>query len=108
MGQRRSCFIFQELTCRRKFIELTLNVVVGRSMSQIGVRSFFGVFRAKQKTCEACAMQFECGSLAKPCWCRKVKLSSDALAELTSRYTDCLCPDCLNEVARKDELRRSR
>jgi hypothetical protein len=75
-----------------------------RSMSRIWVTSFFGIFRAKQKTCEACAAQFECASLAKPCWCRKVELSADALAELKSRYTDCLCPDCLNKVARKTAL----
>ena len=73
-------------------------------MSRNGVRSFFAIFRAKQKTCEACATQFECASLAKPCWYRKVKLSADALAELASRYTDCVCPVCLNEVARKSDM----
>jgi hypothetical protein len=77
-------------------------------MSRIWISSFVGIFRAKQKTCEECAAQFECASLAKPCWCRKVELSADALAALKSLYTDCLCPDCLNKVARKTALRARR
>lgn len=70
-------------------------------MNRIWIRSFLGAFKAKKKTCEACATQFECGSLAKPCWCRKVKLSADTLAALRSRYSDCLCPECLNKTAKK-------
>lgn len=70
-------------------------------MSGNWIPSFFEIFRAKQKQCEACGAHFECGSLSKPCWCREVKLSPVALAELKSLYTDCLCPKCLNEAARK-------
>ncbi len=70
-------------------------------MSRNWIRSFFEIFKAKQKTCEACGAQFECASLSKPCWCGKVKLNPPALAELKSRYADCLCPHCLNEAARK-------
>ena len=70
-------------------------------MSRNEIRSFFEIFRAKQKECEACGAHFECASLSKHCWCGKVKLNPVALAELKSLYTDCLCPNCLNEAASK-------
>ncbi|MGO8816073.1 MAG: cysteine-rich CWC family protein [Terriglobia bacterium] len=70
-------------------------------MSRNWIRSFFEIFRAKQKECPACGAHFECASLSKPCWCREVKLTHIALAGLKSRYTDCLCPNCLNEAAKK-------
>jgi len=70
-------------------------------MSRKWIRSIFEIFRAKQKKCEACGANFECASLSKPCWCGKVNLNQTALAELKSRYADCLCPNCLNEAAKK-------
>jgi hypothetical protein len=53
----------------------------------------------KQKVCEKCGAKFDCYSPCGPCWCDDVKLKPEALAELRSRYNDCLCPNCLKATA---------
>lgn len=53
----------------------------------------------KQKTCEACGTQFPCSSPWGPCWCEDVKVGRDTLAEIRSRYSECLCPKCLTAAA---------
>ncbi len=70
-------------------------------MSRNWIRTIFSIFRPRQKACEACGAHFECASLSRPCWCGKVKLSPAAWAELKTHYRDCLCPNCLNDAARK-------
>jgi len=52
----------------------------------------------KEKRCPKCGVAFECGGLFG-CWCRDVKLDKAALATLKERYVDCLCPDCLKQLA---------
>jgi hypothetical protein len=53
----------------------------------------------KQKICEACGIQFPCSSSGGPCWCEDVKVSRETLAEIRSRYNECLCPKCLTAAA---------
>ena len=53
----------------------------------------------KQKICEACGAQFPCSSPWGPCWCEDVKVSSQTLAEIRTRYNECLCPKCLTAAA---------
>ena len=52
----------------------------------------------KQKRCSKCGAEFECGGVFG-CWCRDVKLDRDTLAALKERHDDCLCPDCLKQLA---------
>jgi hypothetical protein len=56
---------------------------------------------SKQKRCSKCGAEFECGGLLG-CWCRDVKLDRVTLAALKERYDDCLCPDCLRQLALVD------
>jgi hypothetical protein len=53
----------------------------------------------RQKICEACGIQFPCFSSGGPCWCEDVKVGRETLAEVRSRYNDCLCPKCLAAAA---------
>jgi len=52
----------------------------------------------KEKRCSKCGATFGCGGLLG-CWCRDVKLDQAALVALRQAYSDCLCPDCLKELA---------
>jgi hypothetical protein len=58
------------------------------------------IFAAKRKTCQACGAEFDCAMLSGRCWCGEVKLNREQASDLKSRYSDCLCPNCLNEAAR--------
>jgi Cysteine-rich CWC len=60
----------------------------------------------KQKRCSKCGLAFECGGLFG-CWCREVTLDAATLATLKERYTDCLCPECLKQLATLDPPARS-
>ena len=61
---------------------------------------------AKQKRCSKCGVAFECGGLFGR-WCRHVKLDRTTLAALKERYDDCLCPDCLKQLATLDTPTKS-
>jgi Cysteine-rich CWC len=50
-------------------------------------------------TCEACGNSFTCGARLSGCWCSEIKLSDATRAELKSRYSNCLCRDCLERFA---------
>ena len=50
------------------------------------------------KTCPVCGKLFEC-SHDKNCWCVKITLSETARKELKERYLDCLCENCLKQIA---------
>jgi hypothetical protein len=51
--------------------------------------------------CPRCGKEFACNTSGK-CWCSGVFVPPDKLAELTDKYTSCLCPDCLNEIAQQE------
>jgi hypothetical protein len=57
---------------------------------------------AEQKTCPVCGARFGCMAAQKACWCAEIKLSSDATADLRSRFVDCLCPRCLALAAERE------
>jgi hypothetical protein len=45
--------------------------------------------------CQKCGERFGCGVASGACWCSRLELDREALAELTSGGGDCLCPECL-------------
>lgn len=50
--------------------------------------------------CPRCGSNFHCGANDDaPCACVSLRLEAAALAELRMRYTGCLCPGCLREIA---------
>jgi len=57
----------------------------------------------RQRVCESCGIDFSCGASLLGCWCSEVSLTEETRAELKSRFKDCLCSDCLNKFAAKDE-----
>jgi len=50
--------------------------------------------------CEACGKDFVCGVSLKGCWCSEIKLDDQTRAELRSKYKDCLCKECLQNLSR--------
>ena len=56
----------------------------------------------EQKTCPVCGARFGCMAAQESCWCTRVKLSSDATADLKARFSDCLCPRCLMLAAERE------
>jgi hypothetical protein len=50
----------------------------------------------KVKTCEACGQQFLCKAMAAGCWCEEIHLTAAARQEISRRYRDCLCRNCLS------------
>jgi cysteine-rich CWC protein len=68
--------------------------VIGSRLS--GGHSMF----SKEKHCSRCGESFECGGLFG-CWCRSVKVDAATLAEMRGKYADCLCPRCLQALARR-------
>ncbi len=52
------------------------------------------------KTCERCGRKFKCqANDPKKCWCMSYSLSKATLAEIKSKYRDCLCRECLTDYA---------
>jgi len=52
------------------------------------------------KQCPRCGADFECRvDDLRNCDCIAVKVSLPALKTLQQRYSDCLCPNCLREIA---------
>ncbi|MDD2632970.1 MAG: cysteine-rich CWC family protein [Bacteroidales bacterium] len=56
---------------------------------------------AELTQCPRCGKEFAC-SLTGNCWCSGVFVPPDKLSELSGKYTRCLCPDCLNEIAQPE------
>jgi hypothetical protein len=59
---------------------------------------FLPVLR-EPSVCEACGGPFTCGAKLSGCWCSEIKLSDETRSELKSRYSSCLCRQCLEKVA---------
>jgi hypothetical protein len=53
---------------------------------------------AKWKICGACGESFECAAPERGCWCEAIELDLETLSALRERFTDCLCPRCLEDV----------
>jgi hypothetical protein len=54
--------------------------------------------------CEACGNDFKCGASLKGCWCSEVNLNDADRASIRSRYKDCLCRDCLELAATRNQV----
>lgn len=57
-------------------------------------------------TCPRCGGPFACGvaaDRAAPCFCVTYALGAERLAELRTRWSDCLCADCLATLANDPE-----
>jgi hypothetical protein len=50
-------------------------------------------------TCESCGKEFVCGVSLKGCWCSEIKLNDQTRADLRSKYKDCLCRECLENLS---------
>jgi hypothetical protein len=53
-------------------------------------------------TCEACGGPFTCGAKISGCWCSEIKLSDETRAEMKGRYRNCLCRECLEQLAERE------
>jgi hypothetical protein len=63
---------------------------------------FLPVMRAPS-VCEACGGSFTCGAKLSGCWCSEIKLSDETRAELKARYSSCLCRQCLERLAEREQ-----
>ena len=45
--------------------------------------------------CESCGVEFSCGANVGECWCFRVEVKAETLAELRENFKNCLCEDCL-------------
>lgn len=48
--------------------------------------------------CGRCGVAFTC-DVGEACWCHRVAVPAEALAEMRAKYDDCLCPGCLAALA---------
>jgi hypothetical protein len=58
----------------------------------------------KLKICEACGQEFLCKSMAAGCWCEEIHLTVAAREEISRRYRDCLCRNCLALFAANEQM----
>ena len=53
----------------------------------------------EKKQCPRCSAEFECktGTILL-CQCSNISLSAEQIEYVNSKYTECLCLSCLNEL----------
>ncbi len=51
------------------------------------------------KVCMRCSRPFECGAPTGVCGCMDIQLTDEQRREVAARWADCLCWDCLREIA---------
>ncbi len=49
--------------------------------------------------CESCGAEFSCGAKIGKCWCFEVELNAETSTELREDFKNCLCQDCLEQLA---------
>lgn len=54
---------------------------------------------AEPSTCAACGVKFSCGAALAECWCSQIQLSDEVRDELSARYGECLCNECLRSAS---------
>jgi len=62
------------------------------------LKNIAGLFAERWReaaVCEACGNEFTCGAKLSGCWCAEIELTDQIRAELRSRYSGCLCRNCL-------------
>jgi len=55
-----------------------------------------------EKKCSRCGAPFNCKQEAG-CWCAAMRLDPAVLAELRTRFSDCLCEACLRKLAAREK-----
>ena len=55
-----------------------------------------------EKKCSRCGVPFNCKQEAG-CWCAAMHLDPAVLAELRTRFSDCLCEACLRKLAAREK-----
>jgi len=59
-----------------------------------------------QKICERCGATFECNAgNIQHCACNKIVIPEELRTEISSRYKDCLCVNCLKELGKSRDDR---
>jgi hypothetical protein len=58
---------------------------------------------SRDLVCASCGNNFTCGASLSGCWCAEIKLTDEARAELKTRYRDCLCRNCLEQISQIEE-----
>jgi hypothetical protein len=56
----------------------------------------------EEETCASCGAKFTCGKSGK-CWCYEVSIEPSVLENLQLIYDSCLCPTCLDQLAKPAE-----
>ena len=51
------------------------------------------------KVCEACGERFGCGAKSDGCWCSEIVVPESVSEDISAKYPDCLCPNCLKSLA---------
>ena len=64
--------------------------------------AFFSTRYREPAVCDACGGPFTCGAKLSGCWCSAIKLSEETRAELKGRYPNCLCRECLEQIAERE------
>ncbi len=54
-----------------------------------------------KKVCESCGKEFSCGANVGECWCFAVEVKAETLTKLREDFDNCLCEDCLKNLADK-------
>lgn len=52
------------------------------------------------KVCPECGAKFECSHNAS-CWCMSYVISEEKLEIIKNKYSNCLCPECLDKYEEK-------
>ena len=52
------------------------------------------------KRCPSCGRFFACRG-EEDCWCERFQIHRKEYVELTEKYSDCICPQCLSKYAEK-------
>lgn len=53
------------------------------------------------KRCQKCGSRFSCDG-DKDCWCEKVQIHKVQMLNVMEQYSDCICPQCLNEYKARE------
>ena len=56
------------------------------------------ILQNNTKICPSCGKSFTCTG-DEDCWCENIRINKKELLLVISKYSDCICPDCLKKYA---------
>lgn len=59
----------------------------------------------EKDTCPRCGAKFDCGKSGK-CWCYEVDVPTQIQEAINSKYSTCLCRNCLQLLAANPKLEK--